>query len=124
MLLYQRESELILNAFFEVNKYLTYGLTEKVYERALVYELRQRDLDVVEQQPLAVNYKGMVIGDFKADVMVEGKIILELKAQHSIIGENIAQLINYLTITGFSLGYILNFGHDKDYKRVINSHYK
>lgn len=122
MLLYEEESNKVLAAFFEVNRNLTYGLREKVYERALMYELGQQKLHAVSQQPLTVWYKGMDLGDFIADVVVENKIILELKAQQYIVDENIAQLINYLTITGYKVGYVLNFGEAKDYKRVINTH--
>lgn len=119
MLVYQEESDKILAAFFEVNKHLPTGLLESVYEKALVYELRRFGLNVEEQRPLTVIYKGMDIGDFKADVVVEDKIILELKAANSIVPEHKAQLLNYLAITGYKVGYILNFSGIRDYKRMV-----
>lgn len=119
MLLYQEESDKVLSAFFEVNKYLPKGLLESVYEKALVYELRQLGIKVDEQRPLTVMYKGMDIGDFKADVVVENKIILELKAVSCIVPEHKAQLLNYLAITGYKVGYILNFSGNRDYKRMV-----
>lgn len=119
MLLYPEESHKILGAFFEVNRHLPKGLLESVYENALVIELRAAGLDVDEQRPLTVTYKGHNIGDFKPDVIVNNKIILELKAVRAIAPEHKAQLLNYLAITGYKVGYVLNFSGDRDYARQI-----
>jgi GxxExxY protein len=119
MLLYPEESHKILGAFFEVNRHLPKGLLESVYENALVIELRAAGLDVDEQRPLTVTYKGHNIGDFKPDVIVNNKIILELKAVRAIAPEHKAQLLNYLAITGYKVGYVLNFSGDRDYVRQI-----
>jgi GxxExxY protein len=120
MLLYQNDSNKVLAAYFEVCRNLQPGLLESVYEKALVYELHQQGLKAIEQQPLQVQYKGMIIGNFKPDIVVEDKIILELKAVNAISNEHIAQLINYLVITGYQVGYVLNFGNERSYKRCIN----
>lgn len=119
MLLYPEESHKVLGAFFEVNRHLPKGLLESVYENALVIELRAAGLDVDEQRPLTVTYKGHNIGDFKPDVIVNNKIILELKAVRAIAPEHKAQLLNYLAITGYKVGYVLNFSGDRDYVRQI-----
>jgi GxxExxY protein len=119
MFLYPEESHKILGAFFEVNRHLPKGLLESVYENALVIELRSAGLDVDEQRPLTVTYKGYNIGDFKPDVIVNDKIILELKAVRAIAPEHKAQLLNYLAITGYKVGYVLNFSGDRDYSRQI-----
>ena len=96
------------------------GYAEKVYERAMVYELRQRGLKVEEQRALRVMYNGGIdVGDFMADVVVEDKVILELKATSCITSEHAAQLIIYLTATGMLLGYVMNFSGDRTFGRRI-----
>lgn len=119
MFLYKEESDKVLRAFFEVNRNLPKGMLEAVYEKALVYELRQLGLQVEEQKHLTVTYKGMPIGDYVADVVVDGKIILELKSMRSLLPEHKAQLINYLAITGYRVGYLLNFSGEREYCRLI-----
>lgn len=119
MFLYKEESDKILGAFFEVNRLLPTGMLEAVYEKALVYELSQRDLIPDEQRHLEVKYKGMDIGEYIPDVIVNDKIILELKSARCIAPEHKAQLLNYLAITGYRVGYILNFSGDRDYCRMI-----
>lgn len=119
MFLYREESDKVLKAFFEVNKHLPKGMLEAVYERALVYELRQLGLQVEEQRHLTVTYKGMTIGNYIADVVVNEKIILELKSMRSLTTEHKAQLLNYLAITGYRVGYLLNFSGDREYCRLI-----
>lgn len=94
-------------------------MLEAVYEKALVYELRQRDLIPDEQRHLTVTYKGMNIGEYVPDVIVNEKIILELKSVSHIAPEHKAQLLNYLAITGYKVGYILNFSGDRDYCRMV-----
>ncbi len=117
--LYPLLSKMILDAFYEVCRNLAVGYAEKVYERAFVYELKQKGLYVEIQKPLKVFYKNEVVGDFVADVVVEDKIILELKAVSSLTNEHTAQLINYLTTTGLKLGYVLNFCGDRKFVRRI-----
>lgn len=119
MFLYKEESYKILGAFFEVNRHLQKGLLEAVYEKALVYELRQKGLEPDEQRQLTVNYKGMEIGHYKPDIVVNDKIILELKATSCIVPEHKAQLLNYLAITGYKVGYVLNFSGDRDHCRLV-----
>ena len=119
MFLYKEESYKILGAFFEVNSHLPKGLLEAVYEKALVYELRQCGLIPDEQRQLIVTYKGMEIGHYKPDIVVNDKIILELKSTSCIVPEHKAQLLNYLAITGFKVGYILNFSGERDHCRLV-----
>ena len=119
MFLYKEESDKVLGAFFEVNRHLPTEMLEAVYEKALVYELCQRGLIPDEQRHLKVFYKGMEIGDFVPDIIVNDKVILELKACRCIAPEHKAQLLNYLAITGYRVGYILNFSGDRDYCRMV-----
>ena len=71
------------------------------------------------QKRLQITYKGIIIGEFVSDIVVDNKIILELKSIPELTPANTAQLINYLKITGMSVGYLLNFGESRDYKRII-----
>src|ERR1043166_59787 len=90
----------VVGACFEVSNVLGAGFLEKVYERALIAELRLRGLSAESQVPLKVVYKGEAVGDYFADVLVEGQLIIELKCCDCLGDEIIAQCINYLTLTG------------------------
>ena len=80
-LLYAELSYAVIGAAMEVHKTLGPGFLENVYEVALVYELQRLGLTFERQKRLAVYYKGLIIGDYRADIVVEGKVILEIKAQ-------------------------------------------
>ncbi len=121
MLIYQELSNKILEAYFNVLKYLTTGLLESVYENALCIELDEMGIPFECQKHLSVYYKGRVIGEFVPDIVVDDKIILELKSIPELTSANTAQLINYLIITQFKVGYLFNFGEGRDYKRIINN---
>ena len=119
-MLYPVESKKIIDAFYEVCRHLGIGYSEKVYEKALVYELQQLGLKVEEQKPLRVIYKGVLnVGDFVADIVVDDKIVIELKALSEITNEHVAQLINYLATTGMMVGYVLNFGGSRKFVRKL-----
>ena len=110
----------INGATFEVNRVLGAGFLEKVYENALLIELKERGLSVECQLPIKVKYKNKIVGDYFADIVVENKIILELKAVESLQKIHQAQLLNYLRATGLKLGLILNFGKPRfEYKRLV-----
>ena len=104
---------------FAVAKQLRAGYLEKVYENALVYEMRKRGLDVQQQVSLDVYYDGIVVGHYIADVIVESCVLVELKATDDIVDAHVAQALNYLTTTKLPLCLILNFGASKvQVKRV------
>ncbi|HWQ13698.1 MAG TPA: GxxExxY protein [Roseiflexaceae bacterium] len=109
----------IINAFYQVYNALGYGFLEKVYENALVYELRKRGFEVVNQAPIKVYYDGLVVGDYYADVLVNSTVVLELKVAQAIGPEHEAQLLNYLRATRYEVGLILNFGPKPQIKRKI-----
>jgi GxxExxY protein len=98
---------------FAVANQLRAGYLEKVYENALVYEMRKQGLDVAQQVPLDVLYDGVVVGRYVADIIVENCILVELKAAEAISDAHVAQALNYLTTTGLPLCLILNFGAPK-----------
>lgn len=100
----------IIGAAMEAHKTLGPGFLENVYEVALVYELQKLGLIFERQKRLAVYYKGMIIGEYRADIVIEGKVILELKAQKTLTSVDEAQLINYRKVTHLRVGLLFNFG--------------
>ena len=110
----------VRGAVFEVNKILGSGFLEKVYERALIYELRERGLKAESQVPLKVLYKGNLVGDYFADIIVEDCVIVELKAADRIEKIHEAQLLNYLKAAGINVGLLVNMKHPRaDIKRMV-----
>jgi len=110
----------INGAVFEVNRILGAGFLEKVYERAMLIELQERGLKAESQVPLKVHYKGRVVGDYLADILVENAVILELKAINRLEKIHEAQLLNYLKATKLTIGLLINFRHPKaDIKRLV-----
>lgn len=81
----------ILNAAFEVHNTLGSGFLEKIYENALVYELRMRGYRAEAQKDIQVDYKGQLVGNYMADIVVENKVVLELKTVDSISNIHHAQ---------------------------------
>jgi GxxExxY protein len=117
-MLHQELTENILGACFEVMNEIGAGFLESVYGKALLIALRDRGLIAQAQVPLSVIFRGEKVGDFFADILVEGKIIIELKAAKAIAPEHQAQIINYLNATGIEVGLLVNFGPTKlEYRR-------
>jgi GxxExxY protein len=111
----------IVGCAFEVGKHLKYGYLEKVYENAMVYELKKIGLRVQQQYPIKVNYKEIVAGDYIVDLLIEEKIPVELKTAKNIDDAHIAQCLNYLAAADLRLGLLLNFGEKKiEFKRFVN----
>jgi GxxExxY protein len=110
----------INGSVFEVNKVLGPGFLEKVYENALLIELKRRGLTADNQVPIKVIYKENVVGEYIVDILVEGKIIIELKTVKAIDKIHEAQLLNYLKATGIQVGILVNFKHPKaEIKRMV-----
>jgi GxxExxY protein len=103
----------INGAIFEVNRILGPGFLEKVYENALVLELNKRGLQAETQVGIQVDYKGKIVGEYIADILVEGKVLLELKTVDQLAPIHEAQLLNYLKATGIQIGLLVNFKHPK-----------
>ena len=119
MLLYEDLSNKIIRAYYNILDNLGEGFLEKVYENAMCIELEEMGIPFEQQKAMSVTYKGHIIGDYVADIVVDNKIILELKSIPLRTTKNTAQLINYLAITGHKVGYLLNFGDKSEYKRVL-----
>ncbi|HEY2847970.1 MAG TPA: GxxExxY protein [Pyrinomonadaceae bacterium] len=111
----------ILKAFYRVYNSLGHGFLEKVYENALVIELRAAGLVVDQQRPVVVFYRDELVGEYFADLVVNNSVIVELKAAESLSRAHETQLINYLKATDFEVGLLLNFGSSPEYRRKIFS---
>jgi GxxExxY protein len=117
-MLHAESTDKIINSFFKVYNTLGYGFLEKVYENALVIELKRAEFKVLQQQNIKVFYENQVVGDYFADIIAD-QVILEIKAAEGLRDENKAQLINYLKATDKEVGLLLNFGKTPEFKRVI-----
>ena len=118
-MLHEEITSKIIEAFYAVYNNLGYGFLEKVYENALILELEKRGLKAKQQVPVQVYYESKVVGEYFADLLVDGKVILELKAVEKLITAHEAQLINYLKATNIQIGLLLNFGPKPEFKRKI-----
>jgi GxxExxY protein len=124
-LLHQDITEPVIKAFYKVYNTLGYGFLEKVYENALMVELRNAGLNCISQVPVKVSYNGEIVGNYFADILVEDKVTLELKAATSICEEHEAQLINYLKATDIEIGLLLNFGKTPQFvRKIFENEYK
>ena len=112
-------TERVISAFYHVYNTLGWGFLEKVYRNALLHELRKRGLCVVANEKLDVFYDGVQVGEYFADLIVEGVVILELKAVESLVPEHEAQLLNYLKATNIDVGLLLNFGPKPQVRRKV-----
>jgi len=104
-------SEKIIAAAIEVHRHLGPGLLENVYEKALIIELMSQKLKFEHQKEIPINYKGSIIGNFRADIIVENSIVLELKSvdRHDPVFD--AQLLSYLKLGDYELGLLINFNN-------------
>ncbi|HLF03107.1 MAG TPA: GxxExxY protein [Anaerolineales bacterium] len=119
-ILFKELSFAIIGAAIEVHKQLGPGFLEAVYLKALIYELTLRGISVEEEKALPIYYKGQLIGEYKADLVIDGKIILEPKAVSAITKAHEAQALHYLTATGLQLAIIINFGAGSlQQKRIV-----
>lgn len=98
---------------FEVYRQLGHGFLEKVYENALMMEFQAREIAVETQVPFSVKYKGMIVGEYCADLVVDERVIVEVKAVERLHPAHEAQILNYLKATGKKVGLLVNFSHPK-----------
>ena len=116
---YEELTGRIIKVFYDVYNELGFGFSEKIYERAMIIALSEEGLKVDEQVPIKVNFRGQVIGEFYADIVMENSVVLELKTASSIVEAHEAQLLNYLKASEIEVGLIMNFGPKPDIKRMI-----
>ncbi|MEO8457509.1 MAG: GxxExxY protein [Chloroflexota bacterium] len=112
----------VIGAAYEVHNELGPGFLETIYQTALLRELSALGIKAVVQAPIPVYYKGSAIGQYYADLLVEGKLIVELKAVANIDTAHEAQVLHYLTATRLQLALIVNFGGSSVHvKRVVKT---
>ena len=118
--IYKELSSKILNCAFTVHDTLGCGFLEKVYENALIVELKNRKIEVKTQQEFNIIYHDIKIGKYFADLVIENSIILEIKTISNIENIHRAQLLNYLKTSKLRIGFIINFHNPKlEYERFI-----
>ena len=110
----------IIGAAFEVHNTLGYGFLEKVYQRAMQVELIKRGSQAELEVPIKVLYKSALVGEYYADLLVDGSVMVEIKVAKCYNREDEAQLLNELKATAVKVGMLVNFGReDVQYKRMI-----
>ena len=123
-LLHEELTNVIIKTFYEVYNELWYGFLEKVYQNSLFLELRNKGFKVEAQKKISVYYKGIEVGEYYADLIVEDLVILELKAAEYIVKDFENQILNYLRSTDCEVGLLLNFGKKPEFKRKIFENYR
>lgn len=109
----------IVGVFYSVYNELGYGFLEAVYEEALYIGLTEAGLNVARQVATPIWFRGKSIGEYKADLIVNGVVLLELKAANAIDASHLAQILNYLRTTEIEVGLLLNFGPKPQFKRFV-----
>ena len=120
-IIYKDESYKIIGACMEVHNNLGCGFLEAVYQEALEIEFERREIPFVREKLLKILYKGIVLKkEYVSDFICYNKIIIETKAATELKSDHIAQTLNYLKITGYKLGLLVNFGATSlKYKRIV-----
>lgn len=118
-LLHKELTDAILKAFYDVYNELGYGFLEKVYQNSMYLELKSRGFQVEAQKPIKVYYKGNIVGEYYADLIVNNLVILELKAVAFLVEEFEWQILNYLRGTEMEVGLLLNFGKKPEFLRKV-----
>jgi len=121
---YKELTEKIIGTFYKVYNNLGYGFLEKVYENAMMLDFRKENIPAVSQYAIKVFYEDEIVGEYFADILVDGKIIVEIKAARNLILENEAQLLNYLKATDKEVGLLLNFGPKPEIKRKVFDNFR
>lgn len=115
-------TETIIGCAYRVHNSLGAGFLEKVYENALRLEIEAAGLPVAQQVPIQVHYRGHVVGDYLADLLVDHCVIIEIKAVQRLAREHEVQLVNYLTATGIDDGLLINFGSSVEVKHKYRTY--
>ena len=118
-LLHKELTDKILSCFYRVYNDLGYGFLERVYQNALYYALIDEGLECEVEKMIKVYHNKRIVGDYRADLLVENRVLLELKASEELNPANEKQLINYLKATDIEVGLLLNFGKRPQFKRKV-----
>jgi GxxExxY protein len=112
-------TEKIIGVFYDVYNELGYGFLESVYEESLVIALLETCLKVERQLAIPVWFRGHQVGQFRGDILVEGRVLLELKSTRTLEAAHEAQLLHYLKSTEIEIGLLLNFGSRPQFRRLL-----
>ena len=121
---YKELTEKIIKIFYKVYNNLGYGFLEKVYENAMMLDFKKENIPAVSQYAIKVFYENEIVGEYFADILVDGKVIVEIKAARNLTLENEAQLLNYLKATDKEVGLLLNFGSKPEIKRKVFDNFR
>lgn len=120
LLAHEELTQEIIGSAFEVHNTLGYGFLERVYQKAMQAELTQRGFEVETEHSITVSYKGVGVGDYFADLLVNKTVIVELKTAPEYNPKDEPQLLNELKATGIKIGLLINFGRTKvGFKRLV-----
>ncbi len=116
----EKLTERIIGSAFEVLNELGHGFPETIYQKALAYELGRNGISVEQQVSFQVLYKGIQVGNYFADIVVEESAVIELKVVEKLIPAHVGQVLNYLRASGLGVGLLLNFAKPKlEFRRVL-----
>ena len=119
-LIHGEVTKAIIGATFQVHNHPGYGFLERVYQRALQVKLVKRGYCAEIEQKIRVQYKGIIAGEYAADLVADEKVIVEIKVAPQYSRTDEPQLINELKATGFEVGMLVNFGRTRAaYKRIV-----
>ena len=119
-LVHREITEAVIGAAYSVYNELGYGFLEKVYQRAMQVELHSRGLQASIEAEIQVNYKGIEVGFYRADIWVADLVIVEIKVARNYSADDEPQLLNELKATGVRVGLLINFGRTKvEFKRLV-----
>ena len=118
-LIHRELSERVIGAFYATYRELGFGFLESVYEAAFALQLTESGLLVERQHPIVVRFKGQVVGEFRADLLVEGRLLVEIESARTLLPLHEAQLMNYLKATGIQVGLLVNFGPRAQFRRRV-----
>lgn len=122
MMIERELTEQVIGAFYAVYNELGPGFLESVYVNSLVIALRAAGLDARLEVPLLVKFRNQVVGQFRADLVVEDRLVIEVKAVSHLLKAHEVQLVNYLRATGIGVGLLLNFGVRPELRRRVFQH--
>ncbi len=123
-LLHAGVTKLLIEAFYTVYRELGYGFLERVYENSMAIAARNLGLEIRQQVPIRVHYRGTVVGQYSADLVANGVVIVELKAAHELAAAHEAQLLNYLKATPYEVCLLVNFGPKPQHKRKVYENHR
>ena len=119
--LYQELSHQVIGLAMKVHRTLLNGMPEQVYRRSLCHDLRKEGIPLEAEKRFQVTYDGELVGTFRVDLIVDGKILLELKAVEQLIDQHRSQILSYLKASGIQVGLLINFGAKSlQFERFVN----